>query len=47
MTLSDTYGSRSKSELIEEIMHLNRELRTKNEEVAMLRKRILLYKSIK
>ena len=47
MTLSDTYGSKSKTELIEEIMRLNKELRTKNEEIAMLRKRISLYKTIK
>jgi hypothetical protein len=47
VTLSDTYGSKSKTELIEEIMRLNKELRNKNEEIAMLRKRILLYKSIK
>jgi hypothetical protein len=47
VTLSDTYGSKSKTELIEEIMRLNKELRTKNEEIAMLRKRLLLYKSIK
>jgi len=47
MTLSDAYGTKSKIELIEEIMRLNKELRDKNEEIAMLRKRILLYKSIK
>lgn len=47
MTLSDTCWSKSKIELIDEIIHLNRELRTKNDEIAMLKKRILLYKSIK
>lgn len=47
VTLSDTYGSKSKTELIEEIMRLNKELRTKNDEIVMLKKRLLLYKSIK
>jgi hypothetical protein len=47
VTLSDTYRSKSKTELIEEIMRLNKEIRSKNEEIATLRKRILLYKSIK
>jgi hypothetical protein len=47
VTLSDAYWSKSKVELIEGIMRLNKELRAKNEEIAMLRKRILLYKSIK
>ncbi len=47
VTLSDTYAGKSKTELIEEIMHLNKELRMRNEEIAMLKKRILLYKSIK
>jgi hypothetical protein len=47
VTLSDTYGSKTKTELIEEIVRLNKELRSKTEEITMLRKRILLYKSIK
>jgi hypothetical protein len=47
VTLSDAYGSKSKTELIDEILRLNKELRTRNEEIAMLKKRILLYKSIK
>lgn len=47
MTLSDTYESKSKTELIEEVMRLNKELRARNEEIAMLKKRLLLYKSIK
>ena len=47
MTLSDAYTSKSKPELIEEIMRLNKELRAKNEEIAMLKKRLSLYKSIK
>ncbi|HKZ61846.1 MAG TPA: hypothetical protein VJZ68_05455 [Nitrososphaera sp.] len=40
--LSDAHGTKCKIVLIEEIMLLNKELRTKNEEIAMLRKRILL-----
>jgi hypothetical protein len=47
VTLSDAHYSKSKTELIEEITRLSKELRAKNEEIAMLRKRILLYKSIK
>jgi hypothetical protein len=30
-----------------EIMRLNKELRARNEEIAVLKKRLLLYKSIK
>jgi hypothetical protein len=47
VTLSDSYLGKSKTELVEEIIRLNKELRVKNEEIAMLKKRILLYKSIK
>ena len=48
MTLSDTkYSSKSRAELIEEIVRLNKELRAKNGEVVTLKKRILLYKSVK
>lgn len=47
MTLSDAYSSKSKAELVEEIVSLNKELRAKNEEIATLKKRLLLYKSIK
>lgn len=48
MTLSDArYVGKTKAELIEEIIRLNKELKAKSEEIAMLRKRILLYKSIK
>ena len=47
MTLSDAYTNKSKSELVEEITRLNKELRAKNDEIAMLKKRLLLYKSIK
>jgi len=47
VTLSDAYSSKSKSELVEEIVRLNKELRAKSEEIAMLKKRLTLYKSIK
>lgn len=47
MILSDAHSNKSRTELVEEIMHLDKELRAKNEEIAMLKKRILLYKSIK
>lgn len=47
VTLSDTHANKSRTELIEEILRLNRELRGKNEEITTLKKRILLYKSIK
>jgi hypothetical protein len=50
MTLSENkyyYSAKSKAELIEEIMRLNKEVRSKNEEIAILKKRILLYKSLK
>ena len=47
LTLSDAHSNKNKTELVEEIMRLNRELRAKNEEIAVLKKRILLYKSIK
>ena len=47
MTLTDTYAGKTKTELVDEIMLLNKELRTKNAEIAMLKKRLLLYKSIK
>jgi hypothetical protein len=47
VTLSDAYGSKSKTDLIGEIIHLNKELRARNEEIEMLKQRLLLYKSIK
>lgn len=47
MTLSDAHANKTRTELIEEIVRLNKEIRSKNEEIAMLKKRILLYKSIK
>jgi len=47
VALSDTYGNKSKTELIGEIMRLNKELSARNDEIAMLKKRVLLYKSIK
>ena len=47
VTLSDAYANKSRTELVEEIMRLNREMRARNEEIVVLKKRILLYKSIK
>lgn len=47
MTLSDAFSNKSRTEIVEEIMHPDKELKAKNEEIAMLKKRILLYKSMK
>jgi hypothetical protein len=47
VALSDTFRNKSRTELIEEIMRLNKEMRTKSQEIAMLKKRLLIYKSIK
>jgi len=47
LTLSDAYATKSKTELIEEIMRLHKELTIRNEENGMLKKRLLLYKSIR
>jgi hypothetical protein len=47
VTLSDAYTSKSKPELVEEITRLNKELKARNEEIAMLKKRLQVYKSIK
>jgi len=47
MTLSDACSNKSKTELIGEIIRLNKELTAKNDEISMLKKRILLYKSMK
>ena len=47
MTLSESgYMSKSKAELVEEIIRLNNELRTKNEEITILKKRLALYTSL-
>jgi hypothetical protein len=49
MTLSEhqKYAGKTKSELIDEILRLSREVREKNDEVSLLRKKLTLYKSIK
>jgi hypothetical protein len=48
LTLSESgHVSKSKAELVEEIIRLNKELRAKNEEIMILKKRLVLYKSIK
>ena len=47
MTLSESgYTSKSKPELVEEIIRLNNELRDKNEEITILKKRLALYTSL-
>lgn len=46
VTISDVHATKSKAELMEEVMRLNKELRVKTEEIAMLKKRLLLYKSL-
>jgi predicted RNase H-like nuclease (RuvC/YqgF family) len=47
VTLSNAYSSKSKAELVEEIVRLNKELREKSEQIEMLKKRLLIYKAIK
>ena len=48
LTLSESrYASKIKAELAEEIIRLNKGLRDKNEEILILKKRLVLYKSIK
>ena len=47
LTLSESgHTSKSKAELVEEIIRLNNELRTKNEEITILKKRLALYTSL-
>ena len=47
VTLSySKHSSKSKSDLIEKVEELERELKVKNEEISTLKKRISLYKSI-
>ena len=41
------YAGRTRSELIDEIARLTKEVREKNDEISVLKKKILLYKSIK
>lgn len=49
MTLSEhqRYGGKTRSELIDEIVRLTKEVREKNDEISVLKKKIVLYKSIK
>jgi hypothetical protein len=47
MTLSYArHVGKSKTELLDEITRLEKELRLKNDEISTLKKKILLYKSI-
>jgi hypothetical protein len=45
--LSDVYASKSKTELIEDIIHLNKESGIRNEEIVILKKSLLLYRSLR
>ena len=48
MTLAEhKYANKSRSELIGEIVRLNSEVRTKNEEISLLKKKLALYRSLK
>ena len=49
MTLSEhqRYAGRTRSELIDEVVRLTKEVREKNNEISVLKKKIALYKSIK
>ena len=44
--LYSKHAGKSKADLIDEIARLERELKSKNEEMAVLKKRLSLYKSI-
>jgi hypothetical protein len=47
MTLLFTrHAGKSKAELLDEIIRLEKELKSRNDEIAMLKKKIALYKSI-
>lgn len=49
MTLTEhhRYATKTKTELIEEIIRLNKELLTKKSEVAILKKKLAIYESLK
>lgn len=48
MTLSESkYWAKTKTELIEEVSRLEKQVQAKVEENALLRKRLAIYKSIK
>lgn len=49
MTLSGyaKYTEKTRTELIEEIIRLNRELLAKNKEISVLKDRVRIYKSLK
>jgi hypothetical protein len=49
MTLTEhqKYAGKTRSELIDEIIGLSGELRAKNEEISLLKKKISIYRSIK
>ena len=49
MTLSERqrYAGKTRSELIDEVVRLTKEVREKNNEISVLKEKIALYKSIK
>jgi hypothetical protein len=44
--ITTSYSSKTKQELIDEILRLKKELKARNEEFIMLKKRLSLYKSL-
>lgn len=48
MTLAEhKYANKNRSELISEIVRLRNEVREKNEEISLLKKKLALYRSLK
>jgi hypothetical protein len=49
MTLTEhqKYADKTRSELIDEIIRLGGELRARNEEISLLKKKLSIYRSIK
>ncbi|MEO9294566.1 MAG: hypothetical protein ABI347_03085 [Nitrososphaera sp.] len=48
MTLAEhKYANKSRSELIDEIMRLTNEVKTRNDEISLLKKKLALYRSLK
>lgn len=48
MSLSEhqRYAAKTKTELIDEIIDLNKQLRTKSLEISLLKKKLAVYKSV-
>jgi hypothetical protein len=47
MAVTGVKSDKSKSELIEEIAKLKKELKERNDEIALLKKKLALYKDLK